>query len=134
MTVPRRRFDVSPETQARLQGIYERVRRSFAENVATIDLAIDLLDSRALDEQHRTAAVRAAHRLVGAAETVGFPDATTPARRLEDAFSEDVVRPDGLHRLRVDAATLRRILSFGDAPERRGSPGRSRASLELGQR
>lgn len=120
-----RRFDVTPETQARLQVIYEQVRRSLAENVATIDAAISLLATSALDEPDRKAAERAAHRLVGAAETIGFPEATAPARRLESAFASDRVRADGVPLLRIDTAALRRILAAGDVPDQRVSTGSS---------
>ena len=107
---PSQRFDVTSEAQARLQVIYEKVRKSFAENLTTIDAATRHLETGALDDAERRAAERAAHRLVGAAETVGFPEATAPARRLEDAFGYDDVDPDIARRLRTDAAILRKIL------------------------
>jgi HPt (histidine-containing phosphotransfer) domain-containing protein len=100
----------STEVRVRLEALYERVRQSFAENLTTIDEATHHLETGALDDAERRAAERAAHRLVGAAETVGYPEATAPARRLEDAFAVSVVRPDRARRLRIDAAALHRIL------------------------
>lgn len=104
------------DTEARLEAIYARARASFAENLATITMAIDELQTGALDASGQRAAERAAHRLVGAAGTVGFPEATAPARRLEDAFTEDV-RPDVAPLLHADADALRGILfGLGSAP------------------
>ena len=106
------------EIRARLDAIYEHFRQSFAENLDTIDEATHHLETGALDDEERSAAERAAHRLVGAAETVGFPEATAPARRLENAFGLGEVRPEKVARLRTDAAALQEIL-LGD--ERRCS-------------
>lgn len=96
----------------RLQAVQARARESFAENLATIDEAVDSLRAHALDEPARTAAQRAAHQLAGAAGAFGFPDATAPARHLEEAFA-GAPQPDDAHSLEVEAAALRRVL-FGD--------------------
>ncbi|WP_245916767.1 diguanylate cyclase [Nocardioides gansuensis] len=111
------RSDATPATQARLQAIFERARASFADNLSTIEAAVSDLEAGALDESSRRAAERAAHRLAGAAGTVGFPEATTPARRLEDAFADDEVVPDKVDLLETYAAALRRILFGNDLPE-----------------
>jgi HPt (histidine-containing phosphotransfer) domain-containing protein len=71
--------------------------------------------SGALDASGWLAARSAAHRLAGAAGTVGFPEATEPARHLEDAFTDDDLRPDQANLLEAEAAALRKIL-FGDVP------------------
>ena len=100
----------------RLQAIQARARESFAENLATIDEAVDHLKAHALDEPARTAAERAAHQLAGAAGTFGFPDATAPARQLEEAFTHDHLHPDTAHHLATEATTLRRILFGNQVP------------------
>lgn len=60
---------------------------TLAENLATIEAAVRGLEGGALDEETRRQAERAAHRIAGTAGTVGLPDATDPARALEDAFA-----------------------------------------------
>jgi HPt (histidine-containing phosphotransfer) domain-containing protein len=96
----------------RLQSIYARARASFAENLATIDASVSHLKAGALDEPERDAAERAAHRLAGAAGTVGYPEATAPARRLEDAFANDP-RPDQAGLLQEQVAALHNVLFGG---------------------
>lgn len=96
----------------RLQAIYDRARASFAENLATIDAAVSQLMAGALDEPERDAAERAAHRLAGTAGTVGYAEATEPARQLEDAFANDP-RPDQAGLLREQVVALKDILSGG---------------------
>ena len=107
----RRRVDNSALVRARLDAIYEKVRRSFEENLATIDDATRRLASGDLDDAERKAAEGAAHRLVGAAAMVGFPEATTPARRLEEAFGTPDVGPDAAPDLQADAEELRILLA-----------------------
>lgn len=104
------------EIQARLDAIYDHFRESFAANLMTIDQAMRQLEAGALDEAERRAAESAAHRVAGAAETVGFPAATAPARRLECAFGDGGMRPDSTDLLRADVAALRGILLV---PQRR---------------
>jgi HPt (histidine-containing phosphotransfer) domain-containing protein len=94
----------------RLQAIYDRARASLTLHLDTIDAAVSRLAQGALDENDRHAAERAAHRLAGAAGTVGYPDATAPARELEDAFAGDP-GPDEAGNLRELFATLRSALS-----------------------
>ena len=115
MTTPVPGSGGPPSARERLQAIYDRARASFAENLATIDAAVSDLTTGALDETGRHAAERAAHRLAGAAGTVGFPEATAPARELEDAFANDP-RQDQAGLLREQAATLRSILSGAGVP------------------
>lgn len=105
-----------PSARERLQAIYDRARASFTENLETIETAVGHLTTGALDETERDAAERAAHRLAGAAGTVGLPDATAPARQLEYAFAEHP-GPDRAGVLQEHAATLRRILSADSAPD-----------------
>lgn len=100
----------SAEVQARLEAIYDQFRESFAVNLTTIDEAAHHLEIGALDDDERSAAECAAHRIAGAAETVGFPEATAPARRLEEAFGREQVRSARPRRLLLDTVTLRRIL------------------------
>jgi diguanylate cyclase (GGDEF)-like protein len=109
--------DVTAKVRERLQAIYERARASFAEELATIDAAVNQLQTGALGEPERSAAERAAHRLAGSAGTVGFPEATAPARQLEDAFTHHL-HPDAAHRLATDADALRRILIGNQVPAR----------------
>ena len=104
--------EVTAKTRERLQAISVRARASFAESLATIDAAVAHLKVGALDESSRSAAERAAHRLVGAAGTIGFPEATAPARELEAAFADDP-HLDKAHLLEAGAAALRTIL-FGN--------------------
>lgn len=110
------RTDGAASARERLQAIYDRARASFAENLETIEAAVSHLTADALDEAERDAAERAAHRLAGAAGTVGLPDATTPARQLEYAFAEHPA-PDLAGALQEHAAVLRRILSSGSTPD-----------------
>jgi HPt (histidine-containing phosphotransfer) domain-containing protein len=110
---PRPSPEVTATAQARLQAIYEHACVSFAGNLAAIEAAVDDLRVGALDHPAWLAAQRAAHRLAGAAGTVGFPEATAPARHLEDAFTDDDLRPDQADLLEAEAASLRRIL-FGE--------------------
>jgi hypothetical protein len=42
---------------------------------------------------------------------VGFPEATTPARRLEEAFAADDVGPAHVPHLRADTEELRALLA-----------------------
>ena len=123
MTPPPPRPEVTAKIRERLQAIYERARGSFAEELATIDAAIHQLVTGALDEPERSAAERAAHRIAGTAGTFGFPEATAPARRLEDAFTHHP-HPDAAHRLATDADALRRILAGNQVPvtEQQESP------------
>jgi HPt (histidine-containing phosphotransfer) domain-containing protein len=104
--------DSGQSTRERLQAIFDRARASFAENLDTIDGAVSHLRTGALGETERRAAERAAHRLAGAAGTVGVPEATAPARQLEYAFADEP-RPDQAEALHEQVATLRRILSGG---------------------
>jgi len=115
VTWPPPRPEVTAKTRERLQAIYERARASFAEELAAIDAAVNQLKTGALDEPERSAAENAAHRLAGTAGTFGFPEATEPARRLEDAFTRPLP-PDAAHRLATDAATVRRILVGNQVP------------------
>ena len=120
MTPPQQRAEATGETSERLHAVFERTRASFVENLAAIDVAVSHLTSGTLDDSIRRAAERAAHRLAGAAGTVGFPDATRPSRLLEHAFANDP-DPDQAHLLAGESAALRRIL-FGStlpAPEQR---------------
>ena len=103
--------DKSALVEARLDAIYEKVRESFEENLATIDRATNRLASGELDDNERKAAEDAAHRLVGAAAMVGFPEATGPARRLEEAFATDDVGPAHVPPMRADAEELRTLLA-----------------------
>ncbi|MFC7596466.1 Hpt domain-containing protein [Terrabacter sp. GCM10028922] len=107
--------DGASSARERLQAIYDRARASFTENLETIETAVSRLTAGALDETGRDAAERAAHRLAGAAGTVGLPDATAPARQLEHAFAEHP-GPDRAEVLQEHASRLRRILSAGSAP------------------
>jgi HPt (histidine-containing phosphotransfer) domain-containing protein len=115
---PRPGSEVTATAQARLQAIYEHACASFARNLATIEAAVDDLRVGALDASGWLAARSAAHRLAGAAGTVGFPEATEPARHLEDAFTDDDLHPDRANLLEAEAAALRKIL-FGDVPSAR---------------
>jgi len=115
---PRPSPAITATTQARLQAICERTCASFAGNLATIEAAVGDLRVGALDDSAWLAAQRAAHRLAGAAGTVGFPEATAPARHLEDAFTDDDLCPDQADLLEAEAATLRRIL-FGEVSSTR---------------
>lgn len=108
--------DGAASARERLQAIVDRARASFTDNLETIETAVSHLRADALDETERDAAERAAHRLAGAAGTVGLPDATAPARKLEHAFA-DHPRPDGAGLLDGHAAALRRILSAGSAAD-----------------
>lgn len=102
--------------QERLQAILDRARASFTQHLATIDAAVSHLAAGTLDENERHAAERAAHRLAGAAGTVGYSHATAPAREIEDAFAGDP-RPDQAGILRELSATLRRVLSGETVPD-----------------
>jgi len=115
VTAPQPRPEVTAQTRERLRAIRVRARASFGENLATIDAAITNLKAGALDESSRSAAERAAHRLVGAAGTIGFPEATAPARQLEAAFASDP-HPEKAHLLEAEAAALRKILIGNQAP------------------
>ncbi|MCW2780158.1 MAG: Two component response regulator receiver modulated diguanylate cyclase [Marmoricola sp.] len=115
MTWPPPSPEIEAKTRERLQAIYQHARASFAEELAAIDAAVTQLETGALDEPQQRAAERAAHRLAGTAGTFGFPEATEPARRLEDAFAHPL-HPDAVHRLATDAAALRTILSGNQAP------------------
>jgi HPt (histidine-containing phosphotransfer) domain-containing protein len=117
MSSTRHRIDAA-EVQARLEAIYERFRESFAANLTTLDEASRHLETGALDDAERSAAESAAHRIAGAAETVGFPEATAPARRLEEAFGRAKVHSAKATRLLGDTATLRRILLGKDGRAR----------------
>lgn len=105
-----------PSPQERLQAIYDRARASFAENLATIDSAIGHLAEGALHEAERYSAERAAHRVAGAAGTVGFPGATAPARELEHAFAGGP-GPEQADVLKEQAAALRDVLSDATAAD-----------------
>jgi HPt (histidine-containing phosphotransfer) domain-containing protein len=105
-----------PSAAERLQAIYDRARASFTENLDTIDTAVEHLAGDVLDEEERHAAERAAHRVAGAAGTVGFPQATAPARQLEDAFAEGP-RPGDVAVLRGQAAALRQVLAGAAATD-----------------
>jgi diguanylate cyclase (GGDEF)-like protein len=102
--------------QERMQAIYVRARASFAANLATIDAAINHLETGALAEPERRAAERAAHQLAGAAGTFGFPEATGPAHQLEAAFTHDPLHPDTAPHLATEATMLRRILFGNQVP------------------
>lgn len=104
---PRRR-DAS-EARRRLAGIAERAQSSFAANLAAIDAAVSALENGALDEATRRGAQRAAHRIAGAAGTVGLPAATEPARMVEDAFAGSP-DPSTAGQLATRAADLRTSL------------------------
>ncbi|MDQ4054284.1 MAG: diguanylate cyclase [Actinomycetota bacterium] len=123
MTSPPPRPEVTATIRERLQAIYERARGSFAEELATIDAGVNHLKAGALDEPERSAAERAAHRLAGTAGTFGFPEATAPAQRLEDAFTHQP-HPDAAHRLATEVDALRKILAADQvpAPEQQRSP------------
>jgi HPt (histidine-containing phosphotransfer) domain-containing protein len=108
----RRKVEPTAEAEAGLEVIYERVRRSFMENLTTIDDATRHLASGALDETERSEAERAAHRLVGTAAMVGFPEATATARRLEATFGAGNIGPGDAAAIQTEADALRRIL-FG---------------------
>jgi diguanylate cyclase (GGDEF)-like protein len=61
--------------------------------VAVIDAAVTALRYGRLDEQGREEAQRQAHRLVGAAGTFGFDEASSTARELEEFFESHPTDP-----------------------------------------
>ncbi|MDX6235717.1 MAG: hypothetical protein QOG10_532, partial [Kribbellaceae bacterium] len=107
--------DVTEQVQEQLRAVYEQARMTFAENLTAIDQAVSDLAAGTLTESVRSAAQRAAHQLAGAAGTVGFSEATAPARQLEDAFAGEP-HPGLADLVAIEAAALREILFLGGLP------------------
>ncbi|MFI5627052.1 diguanylate cyclase [Nocardioides sp. NPDC051685] len=101
------------QARARLDELAARARVSLAESLATIEAAVRVLEAGALDEETERQAERAAHRIAGTAGTVGLPDATEPARAIEQAFAGHA-RADDARRMARHVAELRRALAPAD--------------------
>lgn len=104
--------DRASDLAAGLSAIWERYRPSIEAQVQEIeDAAIGLMEMT-LNPEARREAERAAHKLVGAAGTFGFPSASQLAREAEHILdmATEVGAPEVL-RLSEIAVSLRDILS-----------------------
>lgn len=127
--------------RASMQTIWERVRPAVSANVDEIAAAVVTLRAGRLDEEHRAAAERAAHKITGSAGSFGFHRASELARDLESLFAAGADRDlQSAARAADQVDALRRELDAPMAPQA-GRPADGRVQLlvvrrkdELGER
>ena len=106
--------DPDDALRAILAELAVSARRSNLARVDVLAEALDAVEQGRLDETTRSAAVQAAHQLVGSAGTFGAPEASRLAAALEQYLGQgDAPDPAGTGEARRRLVELRRELDLG---------------------
>ena len=98
--------------------IRAKLRANFIEKVAVFDRAIAQIQTRTLEEELRREAQAQAHKLVGSLGTLGLPQGSEVARKLEHLFKpENVLKPGSVHKIEEFLHLLKQIFDRPPEPE-----------------
>lgn len=95
-----------------------QLRANFIEKVAVFDRAIAQIQTRTLEEELRREAQDQAHKLVGSLGTLGLPQGSEVARKLEHLFKpENVLKPGSVQKIEEFLDLLKQIFDRPPEPE-----------------
>ena len=95
-----------------------KLRANFIEKVAVFDRAIAQIQTRTLEEELRREAQAQAHKLVGSLGTLGLPQGSEVARKLEHLFKpENVLKPGSVQKIEEFLDLLKQIFDRPPEPE-----------------
>lgn len=98
--------------------IRAKLRANFIEKVAIFDRAIAQIQTRTLEEELRREAQAQAHKLVGSLGTLGLPQGSEVARKLEHLFKpENVLKPGSVQKIEEFLHLLKQIFDRPPEPE-----------------
>ncbi len=98
--------------------IRAKLRANFIEKVAIFDRAIAQIQTRTLEEELRREAQAQAHKLVGSLGTLGLPQGSEVARKLEHLFKpENVLKPGSVQKIEEFMHLLKQIFDRPPEPE-----------------
>ena len=98
--------------------IRAKLRANFIEKVAIFDRAIAQIQTRTLEEELRREAQAQAHKLVGSLGTLGLPQGSEVARKLEHLFkAENVLKPGSVQKIEEFLHLLKQIFDRPPEPE-----------------
>lgn len=98
--------------------IRAKLRANFIEKVAVFDRAIAQIQTRTLEEELRREAQDQAHKLVGSLGTLGLPQGSEVARKLEHLFKpENVLKPGSVQKIEEFLDLLKQIFDRPPEPE-----------------
>jgi len=98
--------------------IRAKLRANFIEKVAVFDRAIAQIQTRTLEEELRREAQAQAHKLVGSLGTLGLPQGSEVARKLEHLFKpENVLKPGSVQKIEEFLDLLKQIFDRPPEPE-----------------
>ncbi len=119
-TLPTPAPDARQRTLAAVAEIWTRSRPQILARVDALEAAALALLEGELDEELQRSAEREAHKLVGAAGTFGFAEASRLARHLEQAFgATSLLAPDAVVEISTWIVALRHEL---EQPQPRAEP------------
>ena len=98
--------------------IRAKLRANFIEKVAIFDRAIAQIQTRTLEEELRREAQAQAHKLVGSLGTLGLPQGSEVARKLEHLFkAQNVLKPGNAQKIEEFLHLLKQIFDRPPEPE-----------------
>ena len=98
--------------------IRAKLRANFIEKVAIFDRAIAQIQTRTLEEELRREAQAQAHKLVGSLGTLGLPQGSEVARKLEHLFkAQNVLKPGNAQKIEEFLDLLKQIFDRPPEPE-----------------
>ena len=98
--------------------IRAKLRANFIEKVAVFDRAIAQIQTRTLEEELRREAQAQAHKLVGSLGTLGLPQGSEVARKLEHLFkAQNVLKPGSVQKIEEFLDLLKQIFDRPPEPE-----------------
>ena len=98
--------------------IRAKLRANFIEKVAVFDRAIAQIQTRTLEEELRREAQAQAHKLVGSLGTLGLPQGSEVARKLEHLFkAQNVLKPGNAQKIEEFLHLLKQIFDRPPEPE-----------------
>ena len=98
--------------------IRAKLRANFIEKVAVFDRAIAQIQTRTLEEELRREAQAQAHKLVGSLGTLGLPQGSEVARKLEHLFkAQNVLKPGNAQKIEEFLDLLKQIFDRPPEPE-----------------
>ena len=98
--------------------IRAKLRANFIEKVAVFDRAIAQIQTRTLEEELRRESQAQAHKLVGSLGTLGLPQGSEVARKLEHLFkAQNVLKPGNAQKIEEFLDLLKQIFDRPPEPE-----------------
>jgi len=98
--------------------IRAQLRANFIEKVAVFDRAIAQIQTRTLEEELRREAQDQAHKLVGSLGTLGLPQGSEVARKLEHLFkAQNVLKPGSVQKIEEFLDLLKQIFDRPPEPQ-----------------